>query len=87
MLAMIMSYYVLQYWLCFLLQIWSLLSLEQGFIHLNHCIIIIRCGLSAQDSLSALLEAVVGAMVAMVVVRQLKWLYNKLKVPTVSRIP
>lgn len=44
MLSMKMSYYVLHYWLRFLLQIWSLLALEQGFIRLNHCIII-RCGL------------------------------------------
>lgn len=39
------------------------------------------------NSLSPLLEAVVESMVAMVVARQLKWLYNQLKVPTVSRIP
>lgn len=39
------------------------------------------------NSTSPLLEAVVGSMVAMVVARQLKWLSNQLKVPTVSRIP
>lgn len=46
----------------------------------------IGTGLSS-NSLSPLLEAVVESMVAMVVARQLKWLYNQLKVPTVSRIP
>lgn len=35
----------------------------------------------------ALLRAVALTMVAMVVARQLEWLYNQLKVPTVSWIP
>ena len=39
------------------------------------------------NSPSPLLEAAVGSMVAMVVVRHLKWLYNQLKVLTVSKIP
>lgn len=42
-------------------------------------------GLSS-NSPSPHLEAGVGGMVAMVVARQLKWLYNQLKVLTVSRI-
>lgn len=57
-----------------------------GSLHHHHQMCSIGTGLSS-NSLSPLLEAVVESMVAMVVARQLKWLYNQLKVPTVSRIP
>lgn len=85
MLVTIVSCYVLQYWFFFLLQIWSLLALDQGSLQ-HHQMWSIGTGLFF-NSLDSLLEAVVVSMVATVVTRQFKWLYNQLKVPTVSRIP
>lgn len=63
--------------ICFLLQICSLSGVGARFClseSLHHQMWSIGTGLY-------------GRMVAMVVARQLKWLYNQLKVLTVSRIP